>query len=343
MKQTYIGKSILQILIYLLLFTGCGKSEDETGVIVVIPADEETEETPAAIIKGMCIFVGQAETFTADDWQAIANSPVTDFIIIPKEAAAYGASETGYKANLAPVIINVVNQLVTRKASAKIWIGTPGITSLNFEIASESIDPIYKYLAYMREQLGSAKWSKNIGGVYMNQEAVYGTMNYSDMYANSCVKLMSDLSIRVHSLLNTKFLWIPYYGFGTNYADLIKKIAYVANKSDIFDYVVIQPHYYFDETVPGNLNGVQSSVKKQSICDREGVELIAKTSKTIIGAEMELSWRVVPPNNYTEYVTRYNQYLNSFTEFRNEKPIIFYWDGAVQNALIYRINPFFKE
>jgi len=337
------GKSILQIFVYLLLFTGCGKSSDATDDYVIILPDSETEETPAAIIRGMCIFAGQADSFTAEDWQAIADSPVTDFIIIPKEAAEYGASETGYKTKLAPFMINVINQLVSRKATSKIWIGTPGISSLNYTIASSSLEPIYKYLSYVRDQVGSATWSKNIGGVYMNQEAVYGSMNYNDIFENSCVKLMRDLSDRVHNSLKTKFLWIPYYGYGTNAADIIKKIGYVANKTDIFDYVVIQPHYYFDETVPKNLTGVQYSVRKQSVCYRDGNAVVNKTSNTVIGPEMELSWKVVPPNNYPDCVNRYNEYVSSFSEFKNEKPIIFYWDGTVQNALINRINPFFKE
>ena len=334
--------SIIQIIFCLITVGGCATSADEADENTTAPTEQETGQPTTSLIRGICLFAGQVETFTADDWQAIADSPVTDFIIIPKEASEYGSSENGYKINLAPFMISVISQLVARKSNAKIWIGTPGITSLNFSIASSSLDPIYKYLSYIREKIGTTVWSKNIGGVYMNQEAVYGTMNYNDIYSNACVKLMSDLSLQVHSLLNTKFLWIPYYGFGTNAADLIKKIGYVANRTDIFDYVVIQPHYYFDESVPENLFGVQFSIRKQSVVYCDGIEVITKTSKTIIGPEMELSWRVVPPNNYTEYVNRYNEYVSSFIEFRNEKPIIFYWDGTLQNALIHRINPFFK-
>ncbi len=342
MNLVFTGKSVVQILIYFLLFSGCVKSSDNTDAYIVIPPDPEAKEQPVPVLKGMCLFAGQAETFTDADWQAIADSPVTDFIIIPKEAAHYGASETGYKTNLAPFMVNVITQIVSRKSSAKIWIGTPGISSLNYTIAGSSLDPIYNYLSHVRDQIGASVWKKNIGGVYMNQEAVYGAIDYNDIYQNPCVKLMSGLSDRVRTFLKTKFLWIPYYGYGNNAADIIKKIGYVANKTDIFDYVVIQPHYYFDETVPENLTGVRHCVSKQTICYRDGIAVTEKTSKTIIGPEMELSWKVVPPNNYADCVARYNEYVAAFSEFKNTKPIIFYWDGTLQNALNHRINPFFQ-
>jgi len=67
-----------------------------------------------------------------------------------------------------------------------------------------------------------------------------------------------------------------------------------------------------------------------------------KLSKTVIGPEIELDWHVVTPNNYTENLERYNGYVSAFSEFKGTYPIIFYWDGTIQNALSGRIDPFFK-
>lgn len=336
-------RSFLLLLINMLLLTGCSKASDEKDPPVVIKPDPT--ELPAAgpPMKGICLFVGQAETFTDADWQALGNSPLTDFIIIPKEASQYGSTEAGYKTKLAPFMVDVINQIVSKNNTAKVWIGTPGISSLNFDLANSSLNPIYNYLSEVREKVGTTIWNNNIAGVYMNQEAVYGTVDYNNILANSCIKLMSDLSAKVHNSLKKRLLWIPYYGYGTNAADIIKKIGYVADKTDIFDYVVIQPHYYFDETVPENLTGVHHCVTKQNICYRDGIAITTKTSKTIIGAEMELSWRVVPPNNYTDFVTRYNEYASAFSEFKGIYPVVFYWDGTLQNALNSRINPFFQQ
>ncbi len=331
------------ILLNFFVLAGCSNATEEPDPMIIIkpdPKDNPTVTSP--ILKGICIFAGQADSFTDADWQALAASPLTDFIIIPKDASTYGSNEAGYKSQLGTFMIKVINQLVSRKNTAKIWIGTPGISSLNYTIASSNLDPIYNYLSYVRDQIGSTAWNNNIGGVYLNMEAVYGTVDYGNLTSNSCIKLMSELSTKIHNNLNTKFLWIPYYGYGSDPAEIIKRIGYVANRSTIFDYVVIQPHYYFDGSIATNLTGVKYCVSKQSVSYRDGLEVTPKLSKTIIGAEMELDWHIVPPNNYTDQLNRYNNYVANFAEFKATYPIIFYWDGNVQNALSSRINPFFK-
>lgn len=330
------------LLINTLLLGSCQSKafEDEPDVKVVIPP----KENPASVspIKGICIFAGQAETFTNEDWQALANSPLTDFIIIPKDISTYGGTEAGYKSQLAPFMANVANQIITRKNTAKVWIGTPGLSSTNFNLAASNLQPFYNYLDQVRTLLGNSTWSNNIGGVYMNMESIYGTVDYSNITGNSCIKLMNDLSNLVHTNLNTKFLWIPYYGYGSNPDEIIKRMAYVSNKSTIFDYVVIQPHYYFDGSVGINLIGVKSCVKNQAISYRDGSIVTPKASKTMIGAEMELDWHIVAPNNYSANLSRYTEYVTSFGQYKGTYPIIFYWDGTLQNALTGRINPFFQ-
>jgi hypothetical protein len=106
--------------------------------------------------------------------------------------------------------------------------------------------------------------------------------------------------------------------------------------------VVIQPHYYFDAGIEVNVNGVKYSVSKQAVCYRDGAVVTPKISQTAIGAEMEFDWHIVPPNNYTEHLTRYSKYVTAFKEYKGVYPIIFYWDGTIQNALNGRINPFFQ-
>lgn len=338
-----LKKFHLLLLCHILLVSSCSKASNEPDPFVVIKPNNPGNTAETSVIKGICIFAGQAEAFTDADWQALGSSPLTDFVIIPKEASSYNSSEEGYKSQLAPFMVKVVNKLVANKNTAKIWIGTPGISSKNTPVASTSLEPIFNYLNYVRDQLGTTLWSKNIAGIYMNMEAVYGTVDYGNIIANSCIKLMSDLSSRIHNNLNTKFLWIPYYGYGSDPAEVIKRIGYVANKSTIFDYIVIQPHYYFDGTVASNITGVKHCITKQSVSYRDGTEVTPKTSKTVIGPEMELDWHVVPPNNYTEHLDRYNKYAAAFKEFAGAYPVIFYWDGNLQNALSHRINPFFQS
>ena len=331
------------LLLSVFLLVGCSKASNGEDPYVVIKPNSGDKPAAVSPIKGICIFEGQAEAFTSADWDALASSPLTDFIIIPKDAASYGSDEAGYKLQLAPFMVKVVNHLVSRKATAQIWIGTPGITSKNTPVASSSLNPIYNYLSEVCNQLGATIWNTNIGGVYMNMEAVYGTVDYTNLTSNSCIRLISGLSEKIHNNLNTKFLWIPYYGYGSDPDEIIRRIGYVANKSTIFDYVVIQPHYYFDENIGSNITGVKCCISKQSVCYRNGTEVIPKASKTVIGPEIELDWHVVPPNNYSGNMGRYNEYVSAYSGFNGTYPIIFYWDGNLQNALSGRINPFFNN
>jgi hypothetical protein len=297
--------------------------------------------TTTTAMKGICVFADQADAFVSADWDALAASPTTDYIFIPNDAGTYLSTQAGYIASLAPKVVDFVNQLKSRKATSLIWIGTPGIGSGNSSLSSSSLNPFYNFITNVQTTLGTTTWSNNIAGVYMNMEAVYGIVDYTNLTSNICIKLMNDLSYRVRANLSKKFLWIPYYGYGTNAATIIKNIGYVANKSTIFDYVVIQPHYYFDSTIAANITGVQSSVSNQGVRYQDGVLVTPKLSTTIIGAEMEMSWKIVPPNNYTDFLSRYNAYITAFGPYKNIYPIIFYWDGAIQPALTSRVNPFY--
>lgn len=176
----------------------------------------------------------------------------------------------------------------------------------------------------------------------MNEEAVYGSVDYNNIMGNATIKLMNDLSYRVHTNLSKKFLWIPYYGFGSDPATIIKNIGYVSDKSTIYDYVMIQSHYYFDSTVQSNLDGVFYSVNSQSVSYRDGVIVTPKTSSTIIGVEMEFDWHIVPPNAYADYQSRYNEYVSKFSGFKCFYPFAFYWDGTLTSALNSLINPFYN-
>jgi hypothetical protein len=349
-----MSKNIVAIFIICLCalnLQSCGKDKPSFPPATKndSPPTLTTDKLPikdANSIRGICIFLTQTPTLTDADWTAIAASKCLDFIIIPKDAGTYGTSEEEYIANLSPLIVDCINKLTSKKPDAKIWIGTPGISSLNYtQSAATSLNPILAYINSVRSNVGETIWNKNIRGIYMNCEAIYGDLNYDNLSANSTVKLMSSLSAKIHSDLNKEFLWIPYYGYGVYADDIIKKIAHVACDSTIFDFVVIQPHYYFDETntYKKNLYGVRSSSIKQSVCRTDGSIVTSKLSKTLIGAEMELDWHIVPPNNYTDWTSRFDTYTSSLGDLNaTNVPLIFYWSGNVQNALTARINPFFQ-
>ena len=332
-------KNIVFLLLMFISILACTNSnQKEAGNEEIISPHLATR-----VLKGACLFAGQIEKFTEQDWKALGESTVTDFVIIPKTAEEYNASSEGYQSLLTPFMVETIQNLVRSNPKVKCWIGTPGITSLNFEIADENIDPFYEYIQSVKKALSHQLWDRNIAGVYMNQEALYGPIDIPNITENQCYKLISNLSDKIHFQLKKQFLWIPYYGFGP-YADLVNTgLAYVSNQTDIFDYVVIQPHHYFEGNAPHNITAVKHSVARQSVSTPDGKSIFPKESKTAIGAEMEMSWRIVPPNNYAEFKERFQQYLDAFSEYEGQYPIIFYWDGDLKKAFESKISPFFSK
>ncbi|MGE6260127.1 hypothetical protein ACQKCU_19980 [Heyndrickxia sporothermodurans] len=207
------------------------------------------------------------------------------------------------------------------------------------------MNPFYNYITQVQKDIGP-NWS-NVRGIYMNSESIYTSVDYTNLMANTEIKLMNDLSYRVHSNLTKQFLWIPYYGYGSNAATTIKNLGYVINTTNIYDIAILQPHYYFDSSVQANLEGVYYSIKnknnpsKQGVSYRDGVIVTPKTSNTIIGAEMESDWHIASSNPDPTYFQRYNEYKAKFSELKGSYPLAFYWDGDVRNALNYIINPFY--
>lgn len=70
----------------------------------------------------------------------------------------------------------------------------------------------------------------------------------------------------------------------------------------LFSHTIISMKRY-RKTWPGS--GVVSA-NKQSVIAMGLLTVTEKTLKPIIGPEMELSWKVVPPNNDTDCVARYS-------------------------------------
>lgn len=194
------------------------------------------------------------------------------------------------------------------------------------------LDPFYNYVLDVKSRIGNTMWTNNVQGIYMNQEAIYGAVDYSYLTKNAEIKLMNDLSYRVHTNLGKKFIWAPYYGYGTNAGEVIKRMGYVANKTNIYDFILIQPHYYFDATVQSNLDGVYYSVQKQAVTYRDGVVVVTKTSNTAIGIDMEGDHHLRNTSQCPEWFKRYNEQINKFQGFRGKIPFTFYVGYGVDGS-----------
>lgn len=244
------------------------------------------------------------------------NVEATDFVFVPK---AYGSANKNTQ-------ITALNKILSIKSSAKLWIGTPGITSANYT----SLPSLTTMKNFINDVYNGLSNKNAVAGIYYNQESIYGSMTYSTNIVsgtqpgNKQVKLMSDVKSSLNAIIGTnQMLWIPYYGYGSNAATIIKNIGYVADTTTIFKYVCLQPHYLFEPDLsPNNLLGVQYSVKNNKICYRDGVAVISSpiSGKPTIGFEMEYT----PESGYS---SRYQEYVNTFNSYKS-KPHGFYWQTS---------------
>lgn len=275
---------------------------------------------------------------------SIANTDATGIIIIPNpnSISTLGTTSTNYS-NLGTSVANCANQLLSKNPNLSIWIGTPSISSSNYTSITSSTESTYlnlitnSYIATVYSALtSSGNWSK-VKGVYYNQEAVYGTVSSSNIYSNYEIKLMNDVSYRVHNTYSKDMLWIPYYGHSFTYNGVLydytyylNKIAYIANTSNIFDCVILQSSYisYADTESLSNFSGITSSVTNQSIRNRSGSVICTKTSNTVIGAEYE----------YIGNATNFTQYTNYYSGYPGTRACAFYWGNIYASAAAPVIN-----
>ena len=125
-----------------------------------------------------------------------------------------------------------------------------------------------------------------------------------------------------------KLLWCPFTGRGANYDTTMIDIAYIANTTNIFDTVLIQPSHYFhghqDANIFKNLDLIKNSMNQQEALRRTNdgstnVRVVSKTSSTIIGCQMEIDERYFNPlledseHLHAGYMERYADYVNAFS------------------------------
>ncbi len=130
-----------------------------------------------------------------------------------------------------------------------------------------------------------------------------------------------------------KLLWAPYMGYGNNYDTTMIDIAYIANTTDIFDTVLLQPHHYFfyeengQEDVKKNLAVVRNSLNRQEVRRRTNsgntdTRVVAKKSSTIIGCQMEIdeSYFNEKLKHYAACRQKFPDYLEAFSGSKVTSP-----------------------
>jgi hypothetical protein len=292
---------------------------------------------------GMGPFGKRYKTYTVEDLNKMDH--VQEFVILPScDPNIYGLGPyDDIVKSMMELIVKIRNS--TRK-DAGIWIATPGfdIEYAPFPILYPIMRDFIFNLSLIVHNLDNGQyWKNNVRGIYFNIESVYGKFDPNNAISNAVIKLANHLAKHIHTKLSKKFLWVPYLKI---YADIPLRITTVANM-DIFDYILLQPMWYFSGTrrnneTKENLDWTFWSVKNNAISDKDGVPLLKRNHfLSKIGIQMEIDRRAGSPGIHRE---RFFQYVERFKELTKKNvSFSFYADSEPDvMAILDLINNFYN-
>lgn len=290
--------------------------------------------------RGLHIYVGNGYTTpTLDELKRIGEMNVNEVnIIVGKDLFKYQQNESTVTTNCVNALNSFIRDYFSKSpiSNMKVWISVP-----QFDISSTTaISNAPKlYTAYQNyiikvkdalEKLGSF-WTYNVKGIYFHTEVVHpvaGKISSSTPSTNPTVKLMNDLSYYIHTTHGKQFMWCPYYGYGPNRDTVIYNLGVVANRTQIFDVICIQPAYYFqagNNCDEYNVMSTMLSASDNEVVDITGTPVAGgrtSTARATIGVNMEASAYAVDPNK-PEY-ERFQLYKNAFGSMVDTVPMMFY-------------------
>ena len=225
--------------------------------------------------------------------------------------------------------IDLADKIIDRDSNAVIWFSFPHIP---FEACAQHYTtPFTAMVNNIKSQIGTTRWNNNIRGFYWGTEQVNAyytkfdasSVNYA--FNNRHVKLMKDMSDLIHGY-GKQFMWIPYLttDTSTSPAYSIIRTGYVANKTNIFNYVLVQPGYYSHAEKLAQLNLAKTCAQNNKLYNNSGgVTGGTKTSSTKIGVEMEIDSNITG-TNWQGYNDRYYEYTLRFNPLKTNIPVCYY-------------------
>ncbi len=223
---------------------------------------------------------------------------------------------------------DLAERLVAINPDVRLWYSVPANGNLH-ALTDMFSDSWISLVDGVKEAVSEDMWNKNIQGFYYATEDIvtanmytkFDTTKPDQNFNNPVVSSMKKVSDKVHSY-NKNFMWIPY---GHVTVSSYTNLGYVANLTNIFDTIIIQPGYFWHVDRKIGVEVIKNSVEQQAVLDTNG-NIIGgkKTSDTVIGWEMEID------QNYLlggSYVTRYNTYVDTFKDFVGQYPTVYYADA----------------
>lgn len=266
----------------------------------------EGADKPVAIVTTDDVYNG------IDDTKIDCSNELTRYLLLQSVYAQKleSRNEHLYLEDFAKAALSLAERLVNINPDIKIWYSFPNI--LVQPLAEKYIEPYTLYYNNMKNSTPAEVWEKNIAGFYWTPEDIDNAMilnikNRVD-FDNPVVMAMKACGDLAHND-GKLFFWCPYYD---NAVDTTA-IGYVANLTDIFDYVILQPNHLFRENWSFNIDLVKNCAEQNAVLDERG-NIIGgkKKSSTIVGPEIEMEGELFDGENGEEMKARYMDYYNAY-------------------------------
>ena len=282
--------------------------------------------------------------YTENQIKAFRDKGVEEYVLCTGDYRGYYADATHLN-DLSNLMATLTTQ-IKNWTNQKVWIGTPRIpkptTTIKKAAYQTHAQSINSYCSGMKSKIdgwmGSTSGFNNyVNGFYLNHEHIMTDINNiqdtrdalgyqinwnpacseADLRAHPEIEMMALVSSHVKNQMGKQLMWSPYFGTGPTNAETIKSVGYVANRTNIFNYVFIQPVYYFipANTTFENFQALRYSMKYQAVYNRSLSVVAPKNSSTIIGVQMEVDPNMdssSQPANKPSYPYRYDCYKKCF-------------------------------
>lgn len=254
-------------------------------------------------------------------------------------------------------IVKTINTILDVDSNSKLWISLPHVSF--HSLTNKNID-IFKLilLKNLKAKLDSINpdiWENNIQGYYYSGEDIISYYTFFNPenpvnFENPKVETMSSLSNTIHKDYNKKFIWIPYF---TQKNDLYKynqflltRIGFIANQTNIFDYIYIQPGAYFNPGRDVNkLDIVKDCIQHNVVFDYDkNIIGGSKISNTKIGFEFEVDKNYSLPEKskiVKEYITKFSNIDTPFAIYSGNRDELI--DFTINQVKVFYENSNKKE
>lgn len=218
------------------------------------------------------------------------------------------------------------------KYKKPVWIGTPLVApptqSGDSHYIVDHTETVYSkitnhmttYINDVSSELRSLglDFGTCVKGIYISDEGIFDTFDFSTSVASHPQVKMFQAISDFAATKGKQMLWSPYWST----ANLVKA-AHIVHRTNIFDYVLMQPGYYFrkdnDAVVPAanyklNCEAIRAMIIKQRVCYQNEQQILHDSNITCgratISCQMEIDQLYV--TDAAQFGPHYDHYEEIF-------------------------------